>query len=136
MNLHNETALGLLAYISEEDQGGIAVLLFFGLIIGAVYFIPTGVAFATGHPHALMIAVANTLFGWTLLVWIVALVWACNKPRPAIVINQAAPSSGPPPVPSKPSLERELEMLESLKARQLVTEEEYQTRRHKLLNSL
>jgi Superinfection immunity protein len=133
MNL-NTITWGLLAYLTEDEQGGLSVLILFGLIIAAVYFIPAGVAFSNGHPHALVIAVANTLFGWTLLVWIVALVWACHKPRPPVVINQVA--AGPPPVPPRPTLERELEHLEALRSRQLVSDEEYQARRRKLLETI
>lgn len=55
-----------------------SLLLF--LLIG-VYFLPVLVAFATRHRNILAIAVLNILLGWTLIGWVVALVWAFIKDR-------------------------------------------------------
>ena len=50
------------------------------LVAVGLYFLPTFVA-VNGHPHALAVFVLNLLLGWTLLGWVVALVWALVKPK-------------------------------------------------------
>ncbi len=41
-----------------------------------LYFIPAMVAVERGHRNTVAICVLNVLLGWTLLGWVVALVWA------------------------------------------------------------
>ena len=70
-------------------MGGIAALfalavatngaVLFLLIIGALYFLPTICARNNGHHNEGAILVLNLLLGWTLVGWVVAMVWACMK---------------------------------------------------------
>lgn len=54
--------------------------LFWLLVIGAIYFIPSFVA--CGKRNAGAIFVLNLLLGWTGLGWLGALIWAMvEKPR-------------------------------------------------------
>jgi hypothetical protein len=55
-------------------QGGSALILG-GL---AVYFLPSMVGFSQHKRNAGAILILNLLLGWTLIGWIVALVWACT----------------------------------------------------------
>jgi hypothetical protein len=48
------------------------------LVCGALYFIPTLLAAARGHQSGLGIFILNVAFGWTVLGWIIALIWACS----------------------------------------------------------
>ena len=57
-----------------QDQGPTAFL-----IALAVYFAPAIVAQVRNHKSAAAIAVLNILLCWTLLGWIVALVWAFTR---------------------------------------------------------
>jgi hypothetical protein len=41
-----------------------------------IYFSPTVVAMLHDHPRAGTIFLVNLCFGWTLLGWVVAMVWA------------------------------------------------------------
>jgi len=53
-----------------------------GIIIGAVmYFVPAMLAGMNGHRNLSAITMLNLLLGWTVIGWIVALVWACTKER-------------------------------------------------------
>ncbi len=54
-----------------------------GMIVGVVlfYFIPTIVG--RNKHNATAIFVLNLVAGWTFAGWVVALVWACTKDRPA-----------------------------------------------------
>ncbi len=45
----------------------------------AAYFFPTIVAFAVGNPNALAIGILNFLLGWSVIGWVVALIWAVKK---------------------------------------------------------
>lgn len=51
----------------------------------AFYLFPTFVAACRGHHNTMAIFVLNLLLGWTLLGWVVALVWACTASRRLLV---------------------------------------------------
>lgn len=61
------------------SSGGAVVLLLFA---ASVYFTPAIVAFNRGVEHAFSIAALNLAFGWTMVGWCGALIWACySRPR-------------------------------------------------------
>ncbi|AJB43753.1 immunity to superinfection [Escherichia phage Bp4] len=61
-----------------ESLAAILVMLF----ILAVYLIPTIIAFARGHASKWGIGVLNIVLGWSLVFWVVALIWSLsNKGR-------------------------------------------------------
>jgi len=51
------------------------------LVALVFYFIPTWVALARNHHNMTAIIVLNWLGGWTLIGWLVAIVWACTVTR-------------------------------------------------------
>ena len=53
-----------------------ASLALFLAIAVAIYFIPNWIASARKHHNANAIFVTNLLLGWTLIGWVVALVWS------------------------------------------------------------
>ncbi len=55
---------------------GLIVLGIFGLIF---YFIPVVIASTRDVPYQLSIFLINLLFGWTVLGWIVAAMWAVTE---------------------------------------------------------
>lgn len=61
----------------NQDEGMTVVLIFL-LIVGAIYLIPTFIAFGRGHPNRWPILVINVVFGGTGLGWLGSLVWACS----------------------------------------------------------
>lgn len=48
------------------------VLIFAALL----YFMPTVIALARGHHNGFAIFLTNLLLGWTMVGWIVALIWS------------------------------------------------------------
>jgi hypothetical protein len=56
-----------------------------GLVVAAVvYLLPAIVAHKRRHPQQLAITVLTVLLGWSVLGWIIAMVWACTAtPRVA-----------------------------------------------------
>lgn len=51
----------------------------------ALYFLPTIVANARKRMNVGAIFIVNLVFGWTMLGWIIALIWAISTTRPAVV---------------------------------------------------
>jgi len=49
------------------------------LIIIAIYFLPTIGAIMAKKKNTAAIAVLNIFLGWTLLGWVIALIWATKK---------------------------------------------------------
>lgn len=79
-----------------EDSGaagGIFLVLF---VLGA-YFFPFIVATIRRQPNNTAIFIINLLLGWTLIGWVVALVWAVKaKPQPTIIYQTAPPDAASP----------------------------------------
>ncbi|MCX5667381.1 MAG: superinfection immunity protein [Candidatus Omnitrophica bacterium] len=48
------------------------------VLIFAFYFLPTLVAFLKQHKNKLAIFLLNLLLGWTVLGWVVSLVWSVS----------------------------------------------------------
>lgn len=64
---------------SEEGRSDFEGLFSFALfwIAGiAAYFLPMLIAIFRRHHNAMAISLVNVVFGWTLLGWIVALIWS------------------------------------------------------------
>ena len=57
-----------------------------GLIVWSVatliYFVPTIIAFSADHRQRVAICALNLVAGWTLIGWVVALVWSLMRERP------------------------------------------------------
>lgn len=63
-------------------------MFFFFPIFGTgfiLYFLPSIIAFVRGKRDAVSILVLNIFLGWTLIGWVVALVWALKNDVPLMV---------------------------------------------------
>ncbi len=49
------------------------------VLIFALYFLPTLIAFLRQHKNSLAIFLLNLLLGWTVLGWVASLVWSVMK---------------------------------------------------------
>lgn len=92
------------------------------LVALALYFIPALVAGYGEHPQRTAIFVLNLLLGWTLVGWVLALVWAFIKP--------ATPSAGASPVVTTSS---ELERLAELHRSGALTSDEFAAAKAKVV---
>ena len=61
----------------------------------ALYFLPTIIALLRGHLSALAIFLLNLFLGWTLIGWIVALVWSCTANTSANLYRLQGGAFGP-----------------------------------------
>ena len=48
------------------------------IVVTLLYFLPTVIALSRGHLSALAIFLLNLFLGWTVVGWIVALIWSCT----------------------------------------------------------
>lgn len=64
-------------------------LLLLAMFLVAIYLLPFIVAMVRGKRNCLAILVLNLLLGWTLIGWVVALVWACMIDSPAPIEGTA-----------------------------------------------
>jgi hypothetical protein len=61
-------------------------------VLCAMYFLPTIVAFARDHSQKAAIFLLNFLLGWSVIGWVVAIVWAVTNSTPqTVIINQVQP---------------------------------------------
>jgi len=77
--------VGLIGSIVVSALGGVAIIRFvFALwanivlisALLAIYFVPTIIAKKRRHRNLMAIAVVNLLLGWSVIFWVVALVWS------------------------------------------------------------
>ena len=69
------TILATLFAQADQDYSLLGILC--GICCGLpIYFIPSMVAFFRNHPNKIAILVLNIFLGWSLIGWVVALVWA------------------------------------------------------------
>ncbi|WP_395051665.1 superinfection immunity protein [Flavobacterium sp.] len=55
----------------------------FGIIIFVIYFLPSIIGYK--HRNANSICLVNLFLGWTLIGWVVAIVWAVSYEKPVEV---------------------------------------------------
>lgn len=72
------------------DNGAILLIL-----IAALYLLPTVVAMLRARPNTLAIFVLNLFLGWSLVGWVVALVWALASADPLVAPAPAAADTRP-----------------------------------------
>ena len=69
-------------------------------LVAAVYFLPWIVAAKRDHHQTVAIGLLNLFLGWTLLGWVLALVWAATVVRPTA--QAPAPQPMAPLAPMAP----------------------------------
>jgi hypothetical protein len=65
-------------------------LIIIGVLLG-IYFLPAIIASKRGHLDRMAITALNVLLGWTLLFWIIALVWSLTG---NVELQQRTPGNG------------------------------------------
>jgi len=96
------------------------------LIIIPVYFIPTFVAFSRKEANTGAIFILNLFLGWSLIGWVVALVWALsnNETNKQVTVNSQ----------NNYSNIDQLTKLKELHDKGVITDEEFTNQKNKLLS--
>lgn len=81
-------------------ETGIGLLI----VLLVLYFLPWLCAASRGHHNSGAIFVLNLFLGWTVLGWIVSLVWAFTAIQRPVERHQATIQSGQAVTPARPSL--------------------------------
>ena len=64
-------------YWIADNRSGFVVLLMAAFIVAvAIYALPALLAWSMGSPHRMAITLLDVLLGWTIIGWIIALIWA------------------------------------------------------------
>jgi hypothetical protein len=61
--------------------------LFFGLPL-VLYFLPSIIAVARQKRNTLSIFLLNLFLGWTLIGWVLALVWSAKVDAPVVIVSR------------------------------------------------
>lgn len=101
-----------------------------GMVI-ALYFLPLIVAWLRGHHNKASIFLLNLFLGWTVIGWIVALIWSASAiKQKSSTLSGELPTSGA----GKDGAYLELEKLAELRERGHLTAEEFEAEKAKVLN--
>jgi len=71
-------------------------ILVLGVIGFCLYFLPTIIAFNRDRHNKWAIFLLNFFLGWSVIAWVVALVWAVSSSQPPVIVVQGQE----PPKPS------------------------------------
>lgn len=104
----------------SDNADSQAIML--AIICFVFYFAPTFNALSRKHPNKTPVFLTNLFLGWTLIGWVVALVWSASSIKKDSQID------------SPPSRYAELERLGEMRAKGLLTEAEFESEKLKLLN--
>jgi len=102
------------------------------LLAVAFYFLPTFVGNSKRNINAIF--TLNLLLGWSVIGWVVALVWATTA-EPPTPISSVKPTPVKPLASHKKSISEELESLQRMKDAGHLTHNEHQLAKEKVLTS-
>ena len=117
--------------VSEEGVGiSIALIIILALVLILFYFLPAFIA--RGREDSVAIFFLTLFLGWTVIAWIGALFWALESPRRK-KLQKNIPSV-PEQKPDPPKVADALLKFSQLKDAGVITEEEFNAQKEKLLN--
>ena len=97
------------------------------VIMLGLYFLPSVVAYARGHPSFVGILVLNLFLGWSLIGWVIALAWSFSDLRVILIRDDEASSSNPL------NQAEALEKLAALRDQGILTPAEFEAKKKKIL---
>jgi uncharacterized membrane protein len=110
--------------MDESTANGLGALVFISLF----YFIPSIISIYRHKSNGCAIFVLNLFLGWTVIGWIIALVWACiADSKPTVIQNNIEEKT-------EKSIQEQIEELAELKEKGLITQEEFEKKKTQILN--
>ena len=110
-------------YRVGETIGLLLVNLLFSFLYTYIYFLPYLIAHKKSHLQTRAIYILNIFAGWTILLWLAALIWACTTPQSTTIIQEASVSSAD-----------ELAKFKALLDNGVITQEEFDQKKQQILN--
>ena len=112
--------ISLLWAAANGAPSGVYILL---PAIILIYFVPTIIGAGKQHKSLGPIMALNLLAGWSFIGWVAALIWALTepKPTPSVIVTGSGSAAD------------EIAKLAELKAKGIITEEEFEARKKALL---
>ena len=95
------------------------------LLMIFIYFLPAIMAWSRENNSIGAIFVLNLFAGWTLLGWVVALVWSFKNPEHVVISNENSNSAAD-----------EIQKFANLKEQGLLTDEEFNKKKSEILNNM
>jgi len=146
------TAIGLKTVLEGGEAGNAVVYGILALPVAAIYFYPSIIAYKRENRYKMPIFIFNIIFGWTVIGWGIALVWAywpdkdenagkviqpITSPRPPAGEGESTVTVATEPQTQSPTEKRlaALEHLAKLHASGVVTDEEFQAEKKKIIDS-
>lgn len=86
---------------NQLNEFGTFVSASFFLLAPVLYFYPMYEAYIHKQPNFFSIFALNLFLGWTLVGWVVALVWAVKSQDPIKAVTVNAPTAPTPPEQKK-----------------------------------
>ncbi|MEN5033808.1 superinfection immunity protein [Pseudomonas sp. TWI929] len=112
------------------DAGALQSNVMKGMVV-ALYFLPFIVAWLRGHHNKVPVFLLNLFLGWTGIGWLAALIWSASSIRRRTPVELTSPAA------SRAEAEdpyHKLEKLAELRDRGLLTAEEFEAEKAKILS--
>lgn len=81
-----------MSLLETSSSAGAGLFGLFGLILivvgFGVYFVPTIIAFTRNKSNKVAILALNFLLGWSLIGWVISLVWALSQEQKQTIVQQ------------------------------------------------
>jgi hypothetical protein len=132
--------------MSETSSENVPMLFMFGVawavssfLVFATYCLPIHIAVGRRHPQTTPIAVLALMGGWLAgIPWVIALVWALSHPAGVTEGDESLVQASPAPSEEAPSENSDplaaIKRLGELMEAGLITEQEYEDKKSKLLD--
>ena len=107
---------------AQASGGLLGMLPMLFIIMSVFYFVPTIIAIAKRN-HRTKVILINIFLGWTIVMWILSLVWACKRDEEnkEIIARGASPAD-------------EIKKYKDLLDSGAISQEEFEEKKKKLLN--
>lgn len=66
-------------FVQEVREWSFVIMLLMVIIVGFIYFFPFIISVIRNHKNGVEIFLLNLFLGWTIIIWLIALIWACMK---------------------------------------------------------
>lgn len=125
------TSVCIIGFINEWDYtfgaiiGLVLINMIFSVIYTYLYFLPYLHANKKKHRQTRAIYILNIFAGWTIIAWIIALVWSCTETSEKKIIQQTVQIS------NADELMKYKKLLDS----GVITQEEFDNKKNQLLQS-